>query len=71
MQRLLLQAGLQVPQRLLAAALQQQQPPHLQVELPALGLQGPGVQVLQQGSVDVALLVPGGRAAVLRQRIIK
>lgn len=68
MQWLLLQASPQVAQRLLAATLQQQQPSHVLVKLPVVGLQGPGVQVLQQGPVDVALLIPGSRAAVLRQR---
>lgn len=62
------QASLQMLQSFSAPVLQQQQTAHVQVVLPAVWTQRPGVQVFQQSSVDDALvlLVPNSRAAILQ-----
>lgn len=61
------QATLEVLQGFPAPALQQQQPSDVEVELPAVRTQTPGIQVLHQGPVDIALLIPHGCTAILRK----
>lgn len=59
------QSGLEVLQGLSALALQQEQPAHVHVVLPAVLTQRPGVQVLQQGPVQPALLVGNAELPIL------
>lgn len=67
MQRAQCQAALEVLQGFPAPSLQQQQPSYMEVVLPAVRTQRPGIQVLHQGPVDTALLIPNGRTAILQQ----
>ncbi len=62
------QAALEVLQGFPAPALQQQQPSYMEVVLPAVRTQRPGVQVLHQGPVDTALFIPHSCTAILQQQ---